>query len=280
MFNKKITFGSALLLTLFLSGCQSSSLVPSSSTPTSEAPSSAIPSSEVTSSLTPTSTTPSSSELPSSEPIPVGEPDLFFSEYIEGPGTNKVLELYNPTSTTIDLTKYTVKLFSNGRDLASSNIMKTMEGTLEPGETFVFYNVASDTFDTGLLAAVNAVPVARKWVGSYDQGTSTGTNVANHNGDDAFGLFKNDGSGDVLIDAFGTIGFDPGTAWNATFANGSGNTMDAVLTRIPSIHSPSVNTFNIGGTDYLYSFNPLEWSYASYTTGNPAVHTVGTHTIS
>jgi len=276
MFNKKITFGSALLLTLFLSGCQSSSLVPSSSTPTSEAPSSATPSSEVTSSLTPTSTTPSSSELPSSEPIPVGEPDLFFSEYIEGPGTNKVVELYNPTGATVDLTKYTVKLFSNGRTLETVNIMKTMEGTLAAGDTFIFYSIANDTHDTALLAVVNAIPDNRKWVGSYDSVTSTGTNVANHNGNDALGLFKNNGTEDVLIDVIGVIGNDPGAAWNATFSNESGTTKDSVLTRIPSVHGPSVNTFS----SMPNAFNPSEWSHVAYPSNTPAIHTVGTHTIS
>jgi PBP1b-binding outer membrane lipoprotein LpoB len=278
MLNKRIALGSALLLSLFLSGCQSSSLVPSSSTPTSEAPSSAIPSSVVTSSLTPTSTTPSSSEITSSEPIPQGEPDLFISEYIEGPtGTVKVLEIFNPTNQTIDMTPYTIKLFTNGKNFETVDLAKNLSGySLAPNEVFLFHNVDVGTLDTGLKAAVDAVAATHKWKGSYD----TGDIIANFNGDDAIGLFKNSGSVDILIDVFGVIGHRPSTSWSLPFASGTAQTHDVVLTRIPAIHSPSVNTLNIGGTDYLYSFNPLEWSHAPYTAGNPAVHTIGTHTIS
>jgi len=35
--------------------------------------------------------------------------DLFFSEYTEGAGNNKGLEIYNPTQTTIDLSGYQIK---------------------------------------------------------------------------------------------------------------------------------------------------------------------------
>ncbi|MCK7471803.1 MAG: hypothetical protein MZU95_14260 [Desulfomicrobium escambiense] len=40
--------------------------------------------------------------------------DLFISEYIEGSSNNKALEIYNGTRATVDLSIYSVALYSNG----------------------------------------------------------------------------------------------------------------------------------------------------------------------
>ncbi len=40
--------------------------------------------------------------------------NLFFSEYAEGNSNNKYIEVFNGTASSVDLTNYTVKLFSNG----------------------------------------------------------------------------------------------------------------------------------------------------------------------
>jgi len=40
--------------------------------------------------------------------------ELFFSEYIEGSGLNKCLEIYNPTSSAVSLADYTIGMFDNG----------------------------------------------------------------------------------------------------------------------------------------------------------------------
>ena len=40
--------------------------------------------------------------------------DLFISEYVEGYGNNRALEIYNPTNAAIDLSEYSVGRFSNG----------------------------------------------------------------------------------------------------------------------------------------------------------------------
>ena len=32
--------------------------------------------------------------------------ELFISEYVEGPGNNNAIEIYNPTGSTIDLSEY------------------------------------------------------------------------------------------------------------------------------------------------------------------------------
>ena len=41
---------------------------------------------------------------------PADPVNLFFSEYIEGSGNNKVLEIYNPTGTSVDFSDYTIQM--------------------------------------------------------------------------------------------------------------------------------------------------------------------------
>ncbi len=278
MTKSRLAISAVILTSMFLAGCQSSepsssedaSSVINTSESTSVAPSSQAPSSSEASSSSEEST--SSEEASSQEPIPQ-EPDLFFSEYIEGPATNKVLELFNPTDSTLDLSQYSVKLFSNGRLINATDAMsKTLTGTLAAGETFVFYTFHAQGTgdDASLVNAVGAIPTERKWTGSYE----TSDAISNYNGDDALGLFKNG----VLIDVFGVIGHDPGDFWSLTFASGASNTKDVVLTRIPSVDRPSVNAITLSSTEYPNAFNPLEWSAVAYTAA-PATHTIGSHVI-
>ena len=46
--------------------------------------------------------------------IPADPVNLFFREYIEGSGNNKVLEIYNPTGTSVDFSDYTIQMSRNG----------------------------------------------------------------------------------------------------------------------------------------------------------------------
>lgn len=117
-------------------------------------------------------------------------PELFFSEYVEGSSNNKALEIYNPTGAAVDLSAYTVKLYSNGSATAGNT--HVLSGTLAAGATLVLMNSS--------FATTKVVP------GSI---TSPATN---YNGDDAITLEK---SGTV-IDAIGQVGFDPGAEWTST----------------------------------------------------------------
>ena len=63
--------------------------------------------------------------------------ELFISEYVEGVGTNKALEMYNPTANTIDLTQYIVVRFSNGSTTASSNYAVQLVGSIAPYSTLI-----------------------------------------------------------------------------------------------------------------------------------------------
>ena len=143
-------------------------------------------------------------------PAAATEMDLIISEVLDWDGgTNKVLELYNPTSEAITLDGvYTIKINVNDHDYWGSAIELT--GTIQPGETFVIANASEQAL----------LDLADQTSGSLS-----------FNGDDAIGLFKND----TLLDMFGVFGEDPGTGW----AVGDGTTANSSISRISSVTSPT-----------------------------------------
>lgn len=148
--------------------------------------------------------------------------DLFISEYIEGSSYNKAVELYNPTGAPVDLGLYTLELYSNGAGSATQSL--TLSGTLAAGDVYV---LAHSGADAAILAAAD----------------STNSAVINFNGDDAL-VLKRSGT---VVDAFGEVGFDPGSEW---YANSVG-TKDETLVR---------KTDGCGDTDPFDAFDPSsEW---------------------
>ncbi|MGS0693132.1 endonuclease [Shewanella sp. 0m-4] len=112
---------------------------------------------------------------------------LLLTEYIEGSSNNKAIEISNVGGTAIDLDAnvYKLTLFGNGKTEPGNT--ETLTGTLDPGKSLVFHNAGSaDEFKIG-----NA------------------STVTYFNGDDALVLTKDD----VVIDRFGKLGEDPGSAW-------------------------------------------------------------------
>ena len=131
--------------------------------------------------------------------------DLIISEYVEGSSFNKALELYNGTGETIDLSAYTLELYTNGSATASQKL--TLSGSLAAGDTYVIHHgSASDEIKS--------------------KGNLSNSSVINFNGDDAIVLKK---SGEV-IDSFGQVGNDPGTSWGTDV-----KTVDMTLVRNGSI---------------------------------------------
>jgi endonuclease I len=143
-----------------------------------------------------------------------GANDLFFSEYVEGSGSNKVLEIANFTGAPVDLSIYSLKKQTNGAgDWLAPN---ALSGTLNNGSVFVAVDA---------MIATSCYALANANV-SYPGGTTNSPTA--FNGNDPVGLFKND----VLIDIIGT------------FNGGSGNfAMDQTLRRKPTITKPNA-TFN------------------------------------
>ncbi len=147
--------------------------------------------------------------------------ELFISEYIEGSGHNKAIELYNPTSQPVSLTGYQLKTWNNG----STTISRTLQlnGTVAPFSTFV---LVDDQANSTIVAI---------------RQQSMGTN--NYNGDDVVALTK----GEQFIDVIGKIGEQ--RVW------GSGNTQtqNRTLVRKPDISAGDTNPYD--------DFNPaIEWT--------------------
>jgi uncharacterized protein len=147
-------------------------------------------------------------------PVSTGS-DLFFSEYIEGDGgTNKAVEIYNPTSAAIDLSAYAVRLYTNGAATASQSVSLT--GTLSAGGLLVIVNSAA-SFPTAGYVISNG--------------------VMNFNGDDALTLDK----GAQVIDRIGQVGVDPGTEWASGTGSAKVSTLNATLRRKSAVTSGDPN---------------------------------------
>ncbi len=136
---------------------------------------------------------------------------LYISEYVEGSSFNKALELHNPGAEPADLSAYVVKLHANGSANATASLRLT--GTLAPGAVLVLHHPSA-----------SLTPPA----GSVANGS-----VINFNGDDAITL-ERDGAG--VVDQFGQVGFDPGSAWT----QGAITTLDRTLRRKPGVTRGSV----------------------------------------
>jgi hypothetical protein len=149
--------------------------------------------------------------------------DLFISEYVEGDYNNKAIEIYNPTNAAIDLSLYQMGRF---RDGSGSPMTLNLSGSIESYGTYVVVLDKRNPTGTGNEAPIDAAleAVADTFVNPvYVQANSP----FYFNGDDAFGLFKGDGT--ELVDLFGKIGEDPGTAWSDV--NGTWWTLNHTLIR-------------------------------------------------
>lgn len=145
--------------------------------------------------------------------------NLFISEYVEGAsGTNKALEIFNGTGSSVDLSGYSLKLYTNGSVTVGSTL--TMSGSLASGAVYV-------------VAA--ATPTYSDILNNYD----VYNGVVNFNGDDTITLWQ----GSTMIDIIGEIGKDGdnGTAFVGTPAGGdqTGTTVDRSLRRVSTITSPN-----------------------------------------
>lgn len=146
-------------------------------------------------------------------------PDLFISEYLEGSSNNKALELFNPTGSDIDLSKYRLVRANNGS--ATIQYTQTLTGTLVSGDVYVLANPSAVT---EILTVADIV---------------TGE-ITFFNGDDYIGLEKDVSGNWIVIDVVGILGNDPGTNWPV--AGGIGATSEFTLVR--------KNTVFYGNTDW------------------------------
>jgi hypothetical protein len=189
--------------------------------------------------------------------------ELFFSEYVEGYGQNKAIEVYNPTSVTIDLSDYRIERYSNGATNSSAGGITTLTGMLVSGDAFVITSGETDTSSTfGFIDPVLfSMSDMAEPVGSYPT-------PLHMNGNDAMVLLKNG----AIIDVIGKVGEDPASgAWTDDAA--SGFTMGSWWTAQHTlIRKAAVKTGDANGVDL---FNPsLEWdSLVVGSWGNLGTHT-------
>ena len=145
-------------------------------------------------------------------------PDLFISEYVEGWSNNKAIEIYNPTSNTVDLSAYMVIRYSNGSTSASSANAVQLSGSVDAYDVHVGVLEKLDPNGTGQEAPIwDSLQAKADAYYCPDYNTS---NAWYFNGNDAVVLAKgsiSDIANSVVVDIFGKIGEDPGDAWTSEF---------------------------------------------------------------
>ena len=155
---------------------------------------------------------------------------IFFSEYVEGSGNNKALEIYNGTADTINMSDCTINIYQSGAAAPTLTIALSA-ANLAAGEVFVIGHPSAASGITSVC----------------DQ---TDTDII-FNGDDAVELVI---SG-VAVDIIGQIGVDPGSSW------GSGGTVTENCTLRRKM------TVTCGDKDGSDVFDPsIEWDGLSVDT--------------
>ena len=146
--------------------------------------------------------------------------ELFISEYVEGPGNNNAIEIYNPTNASIDLTGYSINRYGNGA--TSGPDTWPLSGNLAPGQAIT---IGNGQLDSVWVSTYWSVPVDPVFYAACDlHGSGIYPTPFYFNGDDAMTLEK----GANIIDIFGKVGEDPGNAWtddaSAGYTDANGGT--------------------------------------------------------
>ncbi|WP_017445107.1 endonuclease [Gayadomonas joobiniege] len=161
----------------------------------------------------------------------VAQAEVIFTEYVEGSGHNKAIEISNLGSSQVDLgaQKYQVRLHSNGTT-ENTNSLDLTGFVLPAGASLVIYNSSADA----------------EFQGTSD--FSISSSVTFFNGDDALTLVK-DGT---IVDRIGQFGVDPGSAWQS-INDADFSTRDKTIRRLDSISSGDENA------QAVFPNSPLQW---------------------
>ena len=166
--------------------------------------------------------------------------NLFFSEYAEGSSNNKYVEIYNPSSTTVNLNNYQIKGTNNGTAWGDNGDRElALGGNLAANSVYI---ICTDAADPAIIAKADlAVP--------YES-------PVHYNGNDAIAIFGIDGSGNfsIIMDVIGNL-TDPGTGNGWSVAGTENATKDHTLVRKSSISKGNTNWENSAGT----SASDSEW---------------------
>ena len=147
----------------------------------------------------------------------------FFSEYIEGSSNNKGLEIYNPSSSPLNLSGYKVVMSSNGGPNTTELVLS---GMVASGDVYAIVNNASDPLMIAQADTTFGFP-----------------SVVNFNGDDA--VFLWDTINNDTVDIIGVVGVDPGSSWTV----GTGSTANHTLVRKNTI-TKGQRDWTVGATEW------------------------------
>lgn len=130
--------------------------------------------------------------------------DLFFSEYVEGSGNSKGMEIYNPTGEIVSLSSYYVARYSNGSLTFDGGGITQLQGFLQPYSTHFLVNGQITSTETSPACDPALQAISQQLDHDYPAPTYM-------NGNDAIALFKDPvGNGDkndfLVVDLFGIIG--------------------------------------------------------------------------
>ena len=177
----------------------------------------------------------------------VAEP-LFFSEYAEGSSNNKYLEIFNPTTETVDLSNYAYPSVSNAPTTAGVHeYWNTFDegATIAPGDVYVVAHPSSDPL-------------------ILEKADETHSYLSN--GDDGYALAFGTEESHVIIDMIGDFMGDPGSGWSV--AGVSNATKDHTLLRKMSVTSGNTDWALSAGTSSDDSewivFNQNTWDYLGF----------------
>jgi len=139
--------------------------------------------------------------------------ELFISEYVEGSGNNKALELYNPTNAPVDLGSYRLIRWDNGSVVPADNAIQVLPAGVFIGskQTYVIALNLTDPNGTGQTAPIDAALQEKAdTLLSNGCGTEPGNiRTMCFNGDDALSLEKNNAGTWQIVDIFACIGEQP-----------------------------------------------------------------------
>ena len=165
----------------------------------------------------------------------VASNELYFSEYDEGSGNNKALEIYNPTDHDINLDNYVIGSSYNGSGIQSDLYHFPSGHVLGSGDVFVLANASAGS---DILAVADDTL-------AYNEGGY----VTSFNGNDARALIRIVSSDSiwVTVDLIGVPDVDPGTAWDV--AGVTEATLNHTLLRKINVPYGDLNWSSFAGTD-------------------------------
>ncbi|MEM9446665.1 MAG: lamin tail domain-containing protein [Verrucomicrobiota bacterium] len=194
-----------------------------------------------------------------------GQAQLIISEVVDAPlpgGLPKYVELTNVSTSSVDLSLYSIGNYNNGGTNLNNGSSLVLSGFLSAGESYVVSYENGDSPGIGTFFDVYGFNPDNDDLGGFV------------NGNDVIALFLGPASGDgsdaTLVDLYGVIGTDgTGESWEYTdsYAFRNPNVLSA-----SGIFNPSEWTF--GGINALETGDDIEELALILANTDPGIHAV------